>query len=231
MDPAQCCGLSLKKILLVLVSVVLLMIFWNWITSPMVVTFTGTGKVNVPATNASISFSLLSSDASAQGAITSVKDKTALIRQVIINSGVPEEDILESQVTSAPATTGGGYQALISMGAKTIHVATVSDLISELYANGASVVSQPTLSVENKADLEAKAVDDAMKDAKSQASKFALKNWKFITKIISVSQQTSASTSTATSKADVITEANNQEAAANGVFQILKAVSVSYKMW
>jgi uncharacterized protein YggE len=230
-ESARCCGWSFKGILLTLVSVVFLMLFWNCISSPMIITFTGTGEVNVPATNASVSFSLLSSDVSAQGAIASVKEKAKLIKQVIIASGVPEEDILESQVTSAPAQTGGGYQALISMGAKTIHVANISDLIGTLYANGAAVVSQPTLSVENKADLEAKAVDDAMKDAKSQASKFALKNWKFFRKIVSISQQTSASTSTSTSKADAVSEATSQEAAANGVFEIVKAVSVSYEMW
>lgn len=229
MNPA-CCDWNFKKILLTLVSVVLLMIFWSWISSPVVITFTGIGNVNVPATNATVSFSLLSSDVSAQGAIASVKEKARLIKGVIKSSGVPEEDILESQITSAPSQTGG-YQALISMGAKTIHVATISDLISTLYANGASVVSQPTLSVEDKTDLETKAVDEAMKDAKKQASVFALKNWKLIKKMIAVSQQTSGSTSTATSKADAISESTSQEAAANGVFKIVKAVSVSYKMW
>lgn len=219
-----------RRIPFVLVAVVLLLIFWSWVSSPMIITFTGTGTVNVPATNATVSFSLLSSDTSAQGAIALVKEKARLIRETVKNTGVPEEDILESQVTSAPAQTGG-YQALISMGVKTIHVAKISDLIGTLYANGASVVSQPTLSVENKADLEAKAVDDAMKDAKKQASTFALKNWKFFRKIAAISQQTSGSTSTATSKADTLMEANSQEAAANGVFKIIKAVSVSYKMW
>lgn len=219
-----------RRILPALAVIVLLMLFWNWISSPMIVTFTGTGNVNVPATNATVSFSLLSSDVSAQGAIASVTQKARLIRGVIKSSGVSEEDILESQVTSAPAQAGG-YQALISMGAKTIHVANISDLIGTLYANGASVVSQPTLSVENKTDLETKAVDEAMKDAKKQASTFALKNWKFIRKIVAVSQQTSGSTSTATSKADTISEATSQEAAVNGVFKIIKAVSVSYQMW
>lgn len=219
-----------RRILPALVAIVFLMLFWNWVNSPVIATFTGTGSVNVPATNATVSFSLLSSDASAQGAIASVKGKAGAIREVIKATGVPEEDILESQVTAAPAQTGG-YQALISMGAKTIHVVNISNLIGTLYANGASVVSQPTLSVENKADLEAKAIDEAMKDAKKQASVFALKNWKFIRKMIAVSRQSSGSTSTATSKADVLTESSSQEAAANGVFKIVKAVSVSYKMW
>lgn len=230
MDPAQCCNWNFKKMLLALFAVIFSVIFWSWINSPMIVTFTGTGNVNVPATSATVSFSLLSSDASPQGAIAGVTQKARSIRGIIKGSGISEEDILESQVTAAPAQTGG-YQALISMGVKTIHVAGIPDLISTLYANGASVVSQPVLAVENKTDLEAKTVDEAMKDAKNQASKFALKNWKFLRKIVAVSQQTSGSTSTATSKADAISEATSQEAAANGVFKIIKAVSVSYKMW
>lgn len=223
------CG-GCKKHWMIIPIIFLLIIFYQWINSPMIVTFTGVGTVNVPATNATVSFSLLSSDNNAQAAITGVKEKAKVIRGVLKNSGISEEDILESQITSAPGQAGG-YQALISMGAKTVHVANISGLIGTLYANGASVVSQPTLSVENKTDLETKAVDEAMKDAKKQASAFSLKNWKFIKKIVAVSQQTSSSTSTATSKADVVTEATSQEAAVNGVFKIIKAVSVSYKMW
>ena len=230
MESAQSCVLSLKRILLAVAAVVFLMIFWTWVSSPMIVTLTGTGSVNVPATSATVGFSLLSTDASPQGAIVAVTQKAKSVREMIKAGGVSEEDILESQVTSAPAQTGG-YQALISMGAKTVHVTGVPDLIGKLYAAGAGVVNQPVLSVENRADLEAKAVDEAMKDAKKQASLFALKNLKFVRKIIAVSQQTSGSTSTATSRADVITESTSQEAAANGVFKIVKAVSVSYKMW
>ena len=93
------------------------------------------------------------------------------------------------------------------------------------------MVSQPVLSAGDQKKLEDEAFDQALKDAKTQAGKIASKNWKFIKKIIALTQQSSASIATATSKADTLTEANNQQTAQNGVFKIVKAVSVSYKMW
>jgi len=201
----------------------------------MVATFTGTGEVSVPATSATLSFSLAANNTSVQGAIGAVKTGAVSVRQTLKSSGIAEEDITESQVTAVPAnlvTAGAtGFQATIVMSAKTVHVTNVADLISNLYSSGVYLVSQPTLAVEKQEELEAKALDAAMTDAKSQASKFALKNWKFIKKIIAVSQQSSGTTSTSTSKADTLTEAASTQAAQNGVFKIVKAASVTYKMW
>ena len=72
MDPAQCCNWNLKKIVYLLSAAVVLMIFWNWVSSPMIVTVTGKGEVNVPATNATVTFSLSATDTTSQAAILSV---------------------------------------------------------------------------------------------------------------------------------------------------------------
>lgn len=235
MDPVQSGPFSFKRLLTVLVSVVFLVVFWQWISSPMIITVSGTGEASVPATSATVSFSVTATDASAQGAITQVKGKADTARQMLKTNGISEEDIVESQLTVIPASLtvqgASGFQAQIIMGAKTVHVAKISNLISDLYAQGVMVVSQPVLSVDKVEELEAKAVDEAMKNAKKQAGKIALKNWKFLKKMVAYSQQSSSSTSTSTSKADTLMEANSQEAAQNGVFKIVKAVSVSYKMW
>ena len=235
MDPAQCYSWGFKKILLVFGTLVFAMLLWTWLNSPMIVTVTGTGEVSVPATSATVSFSLTSTDASVQGAIVAVKGKAAAVRGMLKASGISEEDIIESQLTVVPASLiaqgASGFQAQVVMSAKTIHVTAISDLISNLYDQGVSVVSQPVLAVEKMDELEAKAMDQALKDAKSKASKIALKNWKLVKKMIALTQQSSASTATATSKADTLTEANDQQAAQNGVFKIVKTVSVSYKMW
>lgn len=235
MDPAQCCFWNFKKVLTCLAAIILLLLFWTWVSSPMMVTVTGKGEVSVPATSATVSFSIVSQDTSVQGAIVGVKTKVNAVRQMLKTKGIPEEDIVESQLTVVPASLitqgASGFQAQVVMSAKTIHVAAISDLISGLYSQGVSVVSQPVLAVEKMDELEAKAMDEATKDAKTQAGKIALKNWKLVKKIIALTQQSSASTATATSKADTLTEANNQQTAQNGVFKIVKAVSVTYKMW
>lgn len=225
-----------KKGILIAITVAVIVFIYIYVTSPMVVTVTGTGEVAVPATNATLSFTLSTSDAgSSQNAISNVNAKALAMRTFLTGKGISEGDIAQSQVTAVPAaliTAGSsGYQATISMAAKTSHVADISTLISNIYAQGAMVVSQPILSVENQDKLEQQAFDSAMKDAKSQADKIASSNWKFIKKIISISQVSSPTTSTSTTKADTLTSANSPVAATNGVFKIVKAVSVSYKMW
>ena len=92
-------------------------------------------------------------------------------------------------------------------------------------------MNQPILTVENQDKLEDQAVKDAFKDAKKQAFQMGLKNFKFIKKAIALTEQSSSTTSTATTKADIETQQENQEASLNGVFKIVKVVTISYKMW
>jgi uncharacterized protein YggE len=233
--PSSDSGFGGKKLLLGIVGLVLAVLIWFWLANPMVVTVTGTGQVSVPATNATLSFTLSASDASIQGAVTSAQSKADTLRNYLISKGISESDIAQTQVTAVPSglvTAGAaGFQATISMAAKTVHVTDIGSLISDLYSNGALVVGQPVLSVEDQDSLDQEALSAAMKDAASQAAKIGTGNWRFIRKIVSVSQISSPSTSTSTTKADTLTGANSDIAAQNGVFKIVKAVSVSYKMW
>ena len=84
------------------------------------------------------------------------------------------------QVTAVPAALiaqgATGYQATISMAAKTTHVSNVGNLVSDLYTNGALVVAQPVLSVENENSLSQQAFNSALSDAKSQASQIGNTN-------------------------------------------------------
>lgn len=226
---------GVKKVITYGLVAIVLLIIWMYVTSPLVVTVTGSGEVSVPATNATVSFSLSANDASIGAAVAAVQAKAELMRVYLQENGVSEGDIAVSQVTAVPAaliTQGaGGYQATVSMAAKTSHVAGVGNLVSDLYTNGALVVAQPVLSVENEDKLDEEVFATAMRDANAQATKIGKTNWKFIRKVISIDQATSATTSTSTTKADTLTTANDSVAATNGVFKIVKAVSVSYKMW
>lgn len=226
---------TLQKVLLVAGSIILAVLIWIYVSSPLVTSVTGVGEVSVPATNATVSFSVSANADSSQSAIAAVKSRAESLTNFLIGKGIAETDIAQGQVAAVPAslTTPGasGFQASITMAAKTVHVSTVSDLVSDLYSNGASVVSQPVLSVENKDELEKTAYNDAVKDAKRQAGSLAFSNWKIFRKIISISQSTSGSTSTATTKADTLTGEGDPAALENGVFKIVKAVTVTYKMW
>lgn len=234
MDPVQS-NFSIKKYIFLGLGIVLLLILWVWISNPMIVTVTGTGTVSVPATNATVSFTLSASDASIEKAVSLVQTKADTIRTYLRTNGIAEGDIAQTQITAVPAalvTQGAtGFQATVSMAAKTTHVNDVSNVIEGLYKSGALVVSQPVLSVENQGQLDQQAFDSAMSDAKNQADKISSSNMKLFKKIVSISLASSASTSNSTTKADALMTANDSTAALNGVFKIAKAVSVSYKMW
>jgi uncharacterized protein YggE len=222
---------SWKIVLWIILGLILAAIFWQWITNPMVVTVTGTGTVTVPATSALVSFNVLTSDSTAQNAISDATSKAAAINKLLVGQGIPDTDIVQTQVTAGPDASDTGFQALIQMGVKTVHITDVPNLVASLYNSGATSVSQPVLSVDNQSAVQAQAFNAAMSDAAGQASKIASANWKFFRKIINVSGTSSGTTSTATSTADTVTQAENQQTAANGVFKIVQSVSVSYKMW
>ncbi len=230
-----CSNFTFKKVLAILGFVFVVLVLWQWISSPMVVTVTGTGEVSVPATSATVTTTISVNSDSAQNAINAIKDKSNSIKTVLMNNGVAESDISESQITSYPAglvTTGAtGYQAAIQVDAKTDHVSTIDGLIANLYSAGATLVSQPVLSVENQGELEQQASDAAIKDAKTQISKISWKNLRFIRRKVALYEDEGETTSTTTSKADVVTGSQNQLAVQNGVFKITKTVSVSYKLW
>lgn len=226
---------GVKRFFTYLILAVVLLIIYVYASSPLVATVTGVGEVSVPATNAVVSFSISASDASIGGAVATVQTKASFIRKFLQSNGVAEGDIAISQVTAVPAnlvTAGAtGFQASVSMAAKTSRVSNVSNLVSDLYTNGAYVVAQPVLSVENQSKLDQQAFDSAMKDANTQAGGIAKTNIKLFKKIIAISQASSPTTSTSTTIADATSIAGNASAATNGVFKIVKAVSVSYKMW
>jgi len=75
---------GLKKKLLIVLGIVLLMVFWTYLSSPMLVSVTGTGNVSVTASNATIDFSVTSSDPAVQGAISGVQAKADAIKQLLI---------------------------------------------------------------------------------------------------------------------------------------------------
>lgn len=202
---------------------------WSWVSSPMVVVVEGQGEVEVAANSAILSYSVVGRGADPQSAIADVNAKVASSQTAL--SGVASDDISKSQVQVVPQTIGGGYQAVVTVAAKTVNVGALESLISGLYAAGAVNVSQPILGVDEPEEFEKQAFDAAVLDAKQKAGEIGRENFKFIRKRTGISQTSSSSTSTATKGADVSLEAENPELVASGVFKIVKRVNVTYKMW
>lgn len=226
---------SWMKYLGYLIFVLFVLFAYSWINSPMIITVTGTGEVSAPAESATLTFSLSSNAESAQGSTDKVKELSFRIKETLKTNGIPESDIYEASIVVLPAASvvpgSTGYQSTLSMGVKTTQVNNLDGLTSSLYSSGALVVTQPVFSVGIGQKLEDDAYNLAIKDAKGKANKIALSNLKLIKKIVLIEQSSSAKTSTVTSKADSVTQIDNNLSAEDGLIKISKVVSVSYKMW
>lgn len=224
MEPAQT---SLKKYFGYLLLFILLITFYQWITSPLVVTVTGIGEVSAPAETATLTFTLSSNGEIPQFAADKIKAATNKIKEALIADGIPESSIYEASAVILPAASltagASGYQATLNMGIKTAKINNLDSLTATLYTLGANVVTQPILSIGNKEKLESQAYDLALTDAKKQANTVASKHWKFLKKIVLVQESTTPITSTVTSKADSFAQV--------GLIKVSKTLSVSYKMW
>lgn len=224
-------GKSLRKYFFIFLFVVLGMLLWTFINSPMIMTVTGTGERSVPAQNAVISFTLISSNANAGQAITDLKAKSENMRKLLRTNGIGESDVTETQVTVLPQQTGG-FQASVGMGLKTKNLSNVTNIISVLYSNGAYVVSQPVLTADDIKKYEDEAFNEALRNAHKEGDKLAFKNWKIFKKVISVDQASTPSSTTATSKTNDPTKVNGSDFSLdNRVFKITKVVSITYKVW
>lgn len=212
-----------SKVGIALIAVIFALVVGMWVFSPMEVTVTGTGKVAVPATSATFNVTVVSAKDSANESLNEVRGKVNKIKEVLGEIGVGAADISESQVTITPAaavTEGAkGYQATSTMSVKTRNVAQVGEIIVNMYATGAVVVSQPVVSVEDVNKLEQEALDGALEQAKA-----SLKNtvgFRPIRKIVAIQQASSGESATATKAID----SNDKQ------FEIVKAVSVTYRVW
>ncbi len=202
---------------------------WQWVTNPMVIVVTGVGSISAPAESAVLTFSLVSSASNADEALSNVKNNAEKLKNTLKEIGIPESEIYESQIAVTPSESS--FQGSVSMGLKTDKITMLDRVISILYSGGAVVVSQPVLTAKNVEDMDKKAYDMAIKDAKKKASEIALSNLKIFKKIVLIQESQAQGSSTVTTKADEATQITDNISPDTGLLKINKVVSVSYKMW
>jgi uncharacterized protein YggE len=224
-----------KKYTLYAVIFILIIFVYQWISSPMVVTVSGTGSVTAPAETATLVYTLSVNSDSSDRALADVKSLSARTKQILGEMGIPDSSIFESQATVVPASTivqdASGFQGAIQLGFSTKNLTNLDRITSALYANGAAIVSQPALSVADSDALEKQAFDLAFKNAKQKAWKLSLGNLKFIKKVVLIQESAAQGTSTVTTKADIGTQVQDNISPDDGLIKINKVVLVSYKMW
>lgn len=91
-------GMIIGKMLMGLVIIIVGGFLWKWVTTPMLVTVTGTGSVVVPATSASISITVSSAQNTVAAALTDAQTKVSAVKEVLIKNNVQAEEISVSQV-------------------------------------------------------------------------------------------------------------------------------------
>lgn len=224
-----------QKPLTVVFSLIFFIFFFQWVNSPMIITVTGTGEVSAPAESATVTFTVSVDDQSVSQAVFLTDNRVNSIKESLVSLGIAESSIYESEIATYPTNTlregSSGFTAVSTMGIKTNGTENIEKIIPLLYEKGATLVSQPVLSVDDTQKLEADAFNLALKDAKKRANAIALKNLKFLKKIVLVEQTQTQPTTTVTTKADVETQVEQNISPEAGIIRIQKTLSVSYKMW
>ena len=220
-----------KKYLYMLVAGVVLLVAglvaYQLVNSPLIIAFTGSGSESATASKAIISFIVSSNNADADTAVKTTRDRANAFKQLLLNNNIDSKNISISEVSVTPTTGANStivYQASVSISLTTSAISTLDELVSLLYTNGAVYVSQPVLTSDNETAFEQKALEKAIVEAKGKANTFANKHLKLIKKIVAIDQQTSGTTSSSTTN-------TGQVNASTGSFNVIKAVSVTYKMW
>lgn len=212
-----------KKVLLVGLAVIVSVVFGMWVFSPTKVVVTGTGKVSVPATSATFNVTVSATNDSANGALTDLRTKVNAVKKTLSDINIGADNITETQVTLTPAAavvaSAKGFQAMSTLTVKTANVVMASEIVVNMYASGATIVSQPVVSVEDQDKLEQRALKDALVNAKANLSDTV--GFRPIRKIIGIEQASSGNVATTTKAA----------AEGSGEFEVIKAVSVTYRVW
>lgn len=226
-----------KKIFLIILSVVVLVPVYIYISNPLVVTVNGAGEVEAKPDSSTVAFSVVSSNATAKEAKEAVETKATALEGMLNAFGADGSDIVKSQPTITPLTTSVGYNAMISMGVKIPNPGETGSLINSLYSNGAYYVSQAVLSSEDAEGLEDDAYKKALSDAGGKINTIAWRNKKLFRKKVSVIESYSTGGSSSYTSPQQAEESSGESAESGfdvpsaDSITVSKIVTVTYMMW
>lgn len=218
-----------KMYLIMIATILGLMGIYQWVSNPVLISVSGVGEVSVPATKAIVSLSLTDYDSTPEGVLAKIQTKALQVRDYMKQKGFSEITTTQPQLIPGNliAANMSGYQVSVSMGGSTTQLQDLHKIVAGFYGLGATVVSQPTLAVEDESKLVDEALVGALKKADEQAKQLARKHFKLIRLVAAVEQADSGITSTSTSEKNLA----NGEVESGDIFKISKAVSVTYRLW
>ena len=217
-----------RKYLYGFIGVLILFFVYRYVSNPLVVNVTGTGKVSLPASSASVVATVIESGSSADLVESAIKAKVAAVRLAMVTNGVKETSLTqtEMQITPLSAVVSGaeGFSAQVSVAGELSDVTNLSGVIVKLYSAGASIVSQPVIEVGDQKDLEGQALKVALQDADKNLKLVSKMRWKMFKKMVNIQQASSGNAATNT-KVETV-DGNTTTS-----IELVKAVSVTYHLW
>jgi uncharacterized protein YggE len=218
---------------LLFVGLVLLVVY-NYLRSPLVVTVNGMSRKVVPADTASLTFNVSATEDSAPMAVTAVTNKVAVMKAGLKQAGVTEAEMMETQPQVYPAALvvpgSSGYQANLTVGVKTKQVTSIGPMMTSLYEQGAVLVSQPVFLVEDMSRYENEVLAEALHNAKGKAVEIQRRHLKPVRQVAAITQAETETSGTVTMKTTGEDTLMGNTLTTDNI-TLVKMVNVSYRMW
>ena len=158
------------------------------------VTASGAGTAQAVPDTAEMSFGVTTTSPNAKTALEEASRSAEKIASAVKKQGVAGEDIQTQDVSVYPQYVDQngkqvvtGYQASLRVRVKVRDIAKLGDVISAANAAGANDISGPSFTVADPAPARAKAIEEAVADARTSAEAMAKAAGKSVGDVLSMS--------------------------------------------
>ena len=158
------------------------------------VTASGAGTTQAVPDTAEMSFGVTTMSPNAKSALDDASKIAAQIASAVKKQGVADKDIQTQDVSVYPQTVDQngkqvitGYQASLNVRVKVRDISKLGEIITAANAAGANDISGPTFTIDDPAPARAKAIDEAVADARKSAEAMAKAAGKSVGAVLSMS--------------------------------------------
>jgi uncharacterized protein YggE len=163
-------------------------------TAANTVTASGSGTAQAAPDTAEMSFGVTTTSPNAKSALDEASKGAEQITSALKKQGIAGEDIQTQDLSVYPQTVDRdgkqvitGYQASLSVRVKVRDIAKLGEVISAANAAGANDISGPEFTIADPAPVRAKAIDEAVADARKTAEAMAEAAGKSVGAVLSMS--------------------------------------------
>jgi len=163
-------------------------------TAANTVTASGAGTAQAAPDTAEMSFGVTTTSSNAKSALDDAAKIAKQIAAAVKKQGIDDKDIQTRDVSVYPQTADQngeqvitGYQASLSVTVKVRDISKLGQVISAANAAGANEISGPTFLIDDPAPVRAKAIDEAVADARKSAEAMAKAAGKSVGEVLSLS--------------------------------------------